>query len=140
MECICLQEIGSKEVLIIKSTGWNFIHVIEKDEFDNVIREFEVEVIPETVGQYTGLKDKNGIKIFEGDIIRISQCDDLDITKDAVVSFGEFSDVNCGEDLFCGFYIFTEEVVASILNGKAEGFWFINLCEIIGNIHDNKTK
>ena len=36
-------------------------------EYESSISIKQVEVIPETVGEFTGMTDKNGIKIFEGD-------------------------------------------------------------------------
>ena len=101
--------------------------VVIKDSFE------VAEVIPETVGQYTGLTDKNGKKIFEGDIIRAVT---LDTGTEclAVVCFGNFIDENNGDE-YIGFYIEFDGIktTADQLAMKE----CKNRIEVIGNIYDN---
>ena len=90
-------------------------------------------VLPETVGQFTGLTDKNGKKIFEGDIVK---CTDTinDFEFNAVVEFGNPNgEYNWGYQLK---FISGEESNFDILcwvDMKETGAYI----EIIGNIYDN---
>lgn len=72
-------------------------------------------VIPETVGQYIERKDKNGKKIFEGDIVRDTE--DFDVGK---IFF----------DTYTAMFVIGFETTIADFNASYS-------LEVIGNIYDN---
>ena len=90
-----------------------------------------------TIGQFTGLYDKNGKEIYEGDILR---GDEYPFNCDGVDNY--FAEIVWADNV-CGFYRITHKKPNSTVRGISHGNWEqldeddIKSFEVIGNIHDN---
>lgn len=101
-------------------SGFEKKHFIVNDGYDYVK--------PETVGQFTGLYDKDGKEIYEGDIIKYTH--EICIEDDPGTYVGA---VSFCEGVFC-LHEDSDCTVATVIYESEE---YGGIC-VIGNIHDNK--
>lgn len=88
--------------------------IIPSEEAESGYHRF-VEVDPSTVGQYTGLTDRNGKKIFEGDVVAYPDYGNLAVVWDDGT-----------------FQLMYADTIYDLLDCGTSG-----MCIIIGNIRDN---
>ena len=139
-----LKELEAANIEIPHSNGWvvgSFIapNLIVGDvadiDWDFFATEWWVKIIPETVGQYIGLKDVKGEMIFEGDIVKWDDRSDGRYWRFAVVGLDPDIQFNCKH----------LKQVDGVDNSTDRLFRFGNFIykdtesylEIVSNIYDN---
>lgn len=107
----------------VKKDDWVYGGIVYDDTREWIDIPFYGNILidPETVGQYTGIKDKNGIKIYEGDIVK-TLINGIWYMGQVIYEYSGFTiDVTNNKQLEFG------------RRGIIERF-----TEVIGNIYDNK--
>ena len=108
------------------------VGTIEEDIYPTItpFNQYGYIVDPKTVGQFTGLTDKNGKRIFEGDIGRYKQTDGAKRNGKPITCIGKV--------------IYNTKTASYAVESKDEAgckyfdYFPIKDFEVIGNIHDNK--
>lgn len=109
--------------------GWSKKTYIASYEYSSLTFIQQIEIIPKTVGQFTGLTDKNGKRIFEGDVV----CEELYRENKGVVKFGEGT-FDSGAYPYIGFFY---EDILGYTDHNSLYFSAYNPFIVLGNIHDN---
>ena len=110
---------NDKEMIDVRVIDWNNMIV---DSFSPYI---EIPLEKVILMQSTGLKDKNGKEIFEGDILAVE-------TDDEVINVKVFWDKKHALYMFESKKFNEEELLAELAEDNAYPF------EVIGNIHENQ--
>ena len=139
LDCMC-EQINSDDFYIYDYAA----------KIDTGIYGLLYKIIPETRSEFTGLTDKNGRRIFEGDIVQYNIYDDFDCQS--VVKFGEYNqDGSAGEysaRKCIGFYVDVDNFTCPDWCEDAPDYFPKHFkqqnvlevardCQVIGNIHDN---
>lgn len=116
------------------------IYTFDVGENEEVIITGNIIVDPLTVGQFTGLTDKNGKRAFEGDRIRYK---DKYHNTYGVIKFGEIPHDFGNNGKHIGFYLEWENDGANEWDAWLRhdiSFWISEReCEIIGTIYDKEV-